>query len=170
MPPVDVTIGHRLERHGVVTSTNDLAWQRLVDPANHGVVILAEEQTKGRGRRGGAWQAPHGSSLLLSIPLLPPPVMRRPILLTLWASLGVCRAVDQLLQLPVVWKWPNDVLVHGKKVCGTLVEQRGDAFVVGVGLNVTTPTPFFDTAQLPGAAALANFTTSPLDREDVLSR
>lgn len=166
----NVVIGHRIDRYGVVTSTNDLAWQAAADPANLGVVILAEEQTRGRGRRGDPWHSPAGSSLLLSIPLLPPAPLRRPLLLTLWASLGICRTIDQLYQLPVTWKWPNDVLVHGKKVCGTLVEQRGNTFVVGVGLNVTTPPPFFAGARLPQAAALAHFTTELVDREVVLTR
>jgi BirA family biotin operon repressor/biotin-[acetyl-CoA-carboxylase] ligase len=162
-------IGHRIERHGVVMSTNDLAWDRLADPTNHGMVILAEEQMQGRGRRGGSWQAPAGSSLLLSIPLLPPHTLRRPSVLTLWASLGVCRVIDQSLHLPVTWKWPNDVLVHGQKVCGTLVEQRGEAFVVGLGLNVSASPAYFESVNLTTAAALSHFTSAPLDREVLLT-
>lgn len=167
MSPSDIVIGHRIARYGIVTSTNDLAWDHAADS---GAVFLADEQTHGRGRRGDAWRAQPGSSLLLSFPLTPPASLRRAITLTLWASLGVCRTIEQLFHLPVTWKWPNDVLIAGRKVCGTIVEQRGPTFVIGVGLNLTTSPPFFDAHHLSHAAALSHYTTLPIAREAVLTK
>src|SRR6516165_10834563 len=132
----------RILEFDTVVSTNTVALELANDPANHGVVILAREQTAGRGQYGRSWLAPAGSSLLLSILLFPPPALRRPPLLTAWAAVSVCDLCHQLTGLPARIKWPNDVLIEGRKVCGILIEQRStgvDSFasVVGIGLNVT---------------------------------
>src|SRR5262245_55002410 len=105
-------------------STNTYAAARADDPANDGLVVVAREQTAGRGQHGRTWQAPSGSSVLLSALLFPPPALRRPALLTAWAAVAVCDAIDALAGLDARIKWPNDVLVEGRKVCGILIEQR----------------------------------------------
>jgi BirA family transcriptional regulator, biotin operon repressor / biotin---[acetyl-CoA-carboxylase] ligase len=161
-------IGHRITRHGAVGSTNDLAWDLAPDPQHHGRVILAEEQTAGRGRRGCPWRSPPGGSLLLSVVLHPPRFLCRPVVLTLWAALGLCRAVHEVFQLKPMLKWPNDVLLEGKKIAGVLVEQRQNRCVAGVGLNLSAPIMFFTDHHLPHAAAVSHFAHQPVDREHVL--
>lgn len=100
-----------------------------------GAVAVAEHQTAGRGRRGRSWLAPPGSSLLLSVLLRPPPERRAPEL-SLVAALAVAAAVEAASGVPALVKWPNDVLVAGRKVAGVLAELAEGAVVLGVGVNV----------------------------------
>jgi BirA family biotin operon repressor/biotin-[acetyl-CoA-carboxylase] ligase len=118
-------------------STNDEA-RRLADAgAPHGTTVHADQQTAGRGRLSRRWFSPPGN-LYLSIVLrldLPP---RRQVELGFIAALAVADAVDALLPRHVraALKWPNDVLVRDGKIAGILVEQAGEALILGIGLNV----------------------------------
>src|SRR5262249_46624313 len=145
--------------HECLDSTNTIALSHGNDPSHHGSVFLTREQTAGRGQYGRSWQAPPGSSVLMSVLLFPPVELRRPALLTAWAAVSVCETILGLANLQARIKWPNDVLVHGKKVCGILIEQRTNghpdfplATVVGIGLNVTQSADMFEQAGLPLAA------------------
>jgi BirA family transcriptional regulator, biotin operon repressor / biotin---[acetyl-CoA-carboxylase] ligase len=117
-------LGQRVLIYDSLDSTNARAIQMADDPANHGVVILAEEQTAGRGQQGRSWQAPAGRAVLMSVLLFPPPPLRRPALLTAWAAVAVCETIRQATGLQAKIKWPNDVLLRGRKVCGILIESR----------------------------------------------
>jgi BirA family biotin operon repressor/biotin-[acetyl-CoA-carboxylase] ligase len=118
----------RLGRRTIVfdrlDSTNTYAASQADDPANDGLVVIAREQTTGRGQHGRTWQAPAGSSVLLSVLVFPPPALRRPAVLTAWAAVSVCETIRGLTGLQAQIKWPNDVLIHGRKVCGILIEQK----------------------------------------------
>ena len=118
----------------VVDSTNTRARALAADGAPHGTLVTASEQTAGRGRQGRTWSAPPGRALLMSLVLRSPPP-----LLALVAGVAVCDAVtavapDARPQL----KWPNDVLLVGRKLAGILVEGRPqeDWAVLGIGVNV----------------------------------
>lgn len=146
-------------------STNTHLLGLADDPQRHGLVVLAKSQTAGRGQYGREWVAPPGSSVLASLLVFPPPALRRPVVMTAWAAVAVCDVIGQLTGLKATIKWPNDVLVGGKKVCGFLIEQKttGDAnsplaTVVGLGLNVAQPADAFAAANLPDAASLASLT------------
>jgi BirA family biotin operon repressor/biotin-[acetyl-CoA-carboxylase] ligase len=150
-----VLVFHRLD------STNSRAALLAEDRANTGVAVLAEAQTSGRGQHGHTWLCQPGAGVLLSLLLFPPPALRRPAILTAWAAVSVCELVFQAAGLQARIKWPNDVLVRGRKVCGILIEQaRGT--VVGIGLNVNQSAEDFhdggpDRGRLagnPGGAAL----------------
>lgn len=125
-----------------VGSTSDIAWRLAQIGAREGILVLAEEQVAGRGRRGRSWQAPYGSSLLVSLLLRPiflPP--RRAFLVTALAGLAVAQAIAGETGLAPRLKWPNDVMLGERKVCGILVDLEGEAdrlswAVVGWGLNV----------------------------------
>ncbi len=152
-------------------STNTLALSLSGDPSQHGLVLLAEEQSAGRGQYGRSWQAPLRSSVLMSLLLFPPPALRRPALLVAWAAVSVCELVQAATGLAATIKWPNDVLIHGKKVCGILIEQRNSgnpvlplATVVGLGLNVTQPAEAFAAANLPDAGSLLSMSGTLLAR------
>jgi len=147
-------IGHRVVRLATVESTNTLAAGLADEPDAHGLAVLAAEQTAGRGQHGRTWSAPAGSSVLLSVVLHPAAGLRRPVLLTAWAAVSVCAVVESLTRGPVRIKWPNDVLLAGRKVCGILIEQ-GRATVAGIGLNVSQPAEFFAAAGLPAATSLS---------------
>lgn len=163
------SIGHQILRFDRVGSTNDIAWSYAHDPANHGLVVVAEEQTSGRGRRGSLWQAPPGTSILASILIFPPSELQRPVWLTLWAALAICETISDLKTPQPALKWPNDVLLQGKKIAGVLVEQRNQVFVVGFGINLTIPHDFFERNNYASSGAVQHFVTGEVRRETVWS-
>jgi BirA family biotin operon repressor/biotin-[acetyl-CoA-carboxylase] ligase len=167
-------IGRRVQIYGCLDSTNSLALSLADDPAQHGLVLLAREQFAGRGQYGRSWHAPPGSSVLMSVLLFPPAGLRRPALLTAWAAVSVCETILKLANIQAKIKWPNDVLILGKKVCGILIEQRTTAHtdfplatVVGIGLNITQSAEMFEQAGLPLAASLASMSGLSFIFEDV---
>jgi len=160
-------IGHRVEVHDTIPSTNLRAAELANDERNHGLVILAESQTAGRGQYGRVWQSPRGSSALLSVLLFPPAELRRPAIVTAWAAVAVGEAIFQTTGLQAAIKWPNDVLLHGRKVCGILIEQAS-AVVVGIGLNINQTAEDFALQQLPDAASLRSITGHSFDRDQVV--
>lgn len=167
-------LGRQIHVYERLDSSNTLALALGSDPANHGIVLLTRDQTAGRGQYGRSWQAPPGSSVLMSVLLFPPATLRRPSLLTAWAAVSVCEAIQELAHLQASIKWPNDVLIDGKKVCGILIEQRTTgladfplATVAGIGLNVTQSAAMLDEAGLPGAASLASTGGTAFSFEEV---
>ena len=167
-------LGHRVVVHPRLDSTNSLALSLSHDPAHHGLVVIAREQTAGRGQYGRSWQAPPGSSVLMSVLLFPPIALRRPALLTAWAAVSVCETILHVANLQANIKWPNDVLILGKKICGILIEQctTGNAdfplaTVVGIGLNITQSAEMFEQAGLPDAASLTSLSGMAFIYEDV---
>lgn len=149
-----------------IDSTNKWAATLAVDANNHGVVVLAHDQTAGRGQHGRRWLSPPGSSVLASLLLLPPPALRRPVLLTAWAAVSVCETIRKSTGLEANIKWPNDVLIRGRKVCGILIEQ-GQGTVVGIGLNVNQTADMFAAADLPLAGSLAMFDGCSRDVKEI---
>ena len=146
-------IGHRVLVFDQVDSTNTIA-AALADPDSDGLVVIAHNQTAGRGRFGRVWQSRPGDSLLMSVVLFPPPEFRRASILTAWAAVAVGEAVFSLTGVQARIKWPNDLLVRGKKVCGILIEQSR-AVVVGIGLNRNQTADEFAAAELPDATSLS---------------
>jgi BirA family biotin operon repressor/biotin-[acetyl-CoA-carboxylase] ligase len=131
-------IGKKVIAYPSLPSTNDIARREARNEAREGTVVLAEEQTAGRGRLKRAWLSPKGS-IALSIILHPTPA-QLPFLIMV-ASLAVAHCIERVSGLKTQIKWPNDVLVNGKKVCGILIESdvRGSAVdyaVIGIGINV----------------------------------
>jgi BirA family biotin operon repressor/biotin-[acetyl-CoA-carboxylase] ligase len=116
-----------------VTSTNDVAAQYADDPENDGLVIVAEEQTEGRGRGGNKWYAGKGKSVLCSIVLMNEGISAE--LLSLTVAVATAEAIDETARV----KWPNDIILNGKKVAGILLESRqmdfGIAYIIGIGIN-----------------------------------
>jgi BirA family transcriptional regulator, biotin operon repressor / biotin---[acetyl-CoA-carboxylase] ligase len=134
-------------------STNARARELALAGAPSGLVVTAEEQTAGRGRRGRPWFAPPGSALLYSALLRP--WGERP-LLPIAVPLAVCDTAEALASVRCRVKWPNDVWVEERKLAGVLIEGRSEAgdgwAVIGVGLNVAVP-PERLPAELRGSAA-----------------
>jgi BirA family biotin operon repressor/biotin-[acetyl-CoA-carboxylase] ligase len=171
-------IGRRVLRFDTLDSTSSHAAALAADPGNAGLVVMAEAQTAGRGQYGRSWLCPERAGLLLSVLLFPPPAARRPALMTAWAAVSVCATIQHAAGVRAQIKWPNDVLIRGRKVCGILIEQgrggaeppaawSGDQVVVGIGLNVLQPAEAFAAAGLPEAASLALFTDRALDRDAI---
>ena len=141
-------VGRRVLVFEQLASTNTAA----AEHGREGDGFLALHQTAGRGRFDRTWAGGRGRSLLMSLVLTPPQELRRPSVLTAWAAVAVAKAVEPLAAVRPTIKWPNDLLVGGKKVCGILIEQR-ERTVVGIGLNLTQTAE--DFAELPDATSLA---------------
>ena len=149
-----------------VGSTNDELRKLAEAGTPEGLVVLAEKQTEGRGRRGAAWFSPPGESLAFSVLLRPVEPKALWPRLALATGLAVAGALEEHLPLVGI-KWPNDVWVHGKKIAGILVEAGRDFVVVGIGLNVNSlsfPPEVSDTA-----TSLALETGCSVPRPDVLA-
>jgi BirA family biotin operon repressor/biotin-[acetyl-CoA-carboxylase] ligase len=150
-------IGRRVLPYDTIDSTNARALELARDEANDGVVLFTNEQTAGRGRLGRSWQAAPGSSVLMSVILFPPEHLSKPAILTAWAAVAVCRLVKEVTNKEARIKWPNDVLLDGKKVAGILLERGGPdqrAVVTGIGVNCTQTPEDFEAAGLPDATSL----------------
>ena len=131
-------VGQRVIYYPSLTSTMEVAKQEAQLGAVEGTIVIADEQTAGRGRIKRAWLSPKGS-IALSV-ILYPSVADLPSLIML-ASLAVVHAIEVVTGLRSQIKWPNDVLINGKKVCGILIETsvRGnivDYAIIGIGVNV----------------------------------
>lgn len=161
-------LGHPLRYLPIVPSTQPLVHIAAQQGAGDGFVLLTDAQTAGKGRLGRVWQAPSGSSLLLSMlfrPALGAPQGPR---LTMCVGLGAAAAVEEVTGLPVQLKWPNDLLLHGKKLAGVLTETQleGDRIayaVVGLGLNVNLALPA-DHELAPTAISLSQALGQPVSR------
>lgn len=130
-------VGWDLEHHSRLGSTQERA-RALADEGRGGVVVVAEEQTAGRGRRGRTWVAPEGAALLASWVFRP--LVADPALFALLCGVAVARALASLGVPDARVKWPNDVQLGGRKVAGVLAdavtEADGGALVLGIGINV----------------------------------
>lgn len=134
-------LGAKIVHYFVTTSTNAVALRLAADGALHGTLVVAEEQTSGRGRFGRPWYSERGSGIYASLilrPVLPPSAA--PVL-TLMAGLALAQALAQETGLATDIRWPNDVLLGGRKAGGILTEMSADldrihAVVIGIGVNV----------------------------------
>ncbi len=165
-------LGNRPFRYfAQIGSTNDEALEWAQSGAPAGAVVIADEQTRGRGRQGRTWVAPPGTSLMLSIVLRPEPEQLSR--LTMLGAVAVCTVLDNFSVPDVAIKWPNDVRVRGLKICGVLPEaswanDRLTGVVLGIGLNVSV-----DFAGMPlreTATSIQAAFGRPVDRLDVLPR
>jgi BirA family transcriptional regulator, biotin operon repressor / biotin---[acetyl-CoA-carboxylase] ligase len=157
-------IGREIRRFGTVSSTNDLA---ISADAPDGTAFVADHQSNGRGQHGRVWTSRAGDSLLVSIKLRPPTELARPVILTALAAVAVGDAIRELAGVQSRIKWPNDLLIHGKKVCGILIEA-GRATVIGIGLNLNQSTAEFALAGLPDATSLHLAGDRRVDRDAAL--
>lgn len=166
-------IGHAVEAHDQIGSTNDRA-RAVLDEGDEGIAVVAEEQLAGRGRRGRTWSSPPGVNLAVSVGLRP-----RLAAVDAW-QLGQAVALAAreacLPVAPVELKWPNDVVgADGRKVGGILVETalHGDrlAFaILGIGLNVNWAREAMPEVIRETATSLGELAGAPVDRVALLDR
>lgn len=124
-----------------IDSTNACAKTLAQADTPEGTVVITEFQSHGRGRHGRPWNAQPGENLLFSVVLRPSLPRTSAGLLTFFAAVSVARGIEQVCGTPMEYKWPNDLLFHGRKTCGILLENSMDGesvnyAVVGVGVNV----------------------------------
>lgn len=133
-------------------STNNDAKRCMEEGGVHGTLIVAERQTAGRGRRGRLWESPEGTAIYMTIGMKPEFAPDKVSMLTLVMALSVAEAIEEQSGLEAGIKWPNDVVVNKRKVCGILTEMILEAeyircVVTGVGINVNQPSMPEEIAQ-----------------------
>lgn len=132
--------GRQIYSFEAVDSTNNEAGRQAENGAAHGTLILAEEQTGGKGRRGRSWMTPRGSAVAMSLILRPDFPPSQASMLTLVMGLAVTDACRSFCGADAKIKWPNDVVVNGRKICGILTEMSSEIdyirhIIIGVGIN-----------------------------------
>jgi len=155
-------VGRNFLYYPSVTSTMDVARKEAKEGAEEGTVVVAEEQTTGRARLGRAWINPPG---VMAVSIILRPEMSQLIRLSMIGSLATSRCIEKATGLGTTIKWPNDVLVRGKKISGILLEsalrgQSVDWAVIGIGINVN-----FDPKAYPEIADIATSLSEELGRE-----
>lgn len=134
-------IGKKIHYFDAVSSTMNLAFELGLKDSPDGTLVLAETQTKGRGRLGRGWSSPKYKGIYVSLILRPKILPSAASLLTLLCAVSVCEAIKEITDLDTQIKWPNDILIRNKKVAGILTELNAEMdavrfVVVGIGLNV----------------------------------
>lgn len=122
-------------------STNVQAKRLGEEGAPHGLLVVSDQQNAGRGRRGRSWESPKGDSVYMSLLLRPRFAPDKAPMLTLVMAHSVCHALERVVDSPVQIKWPNDLIIRGKKIVGILTEMSTEIdyinhVVIGVGINV----------------------------------
>ncbi len=164
-------MNYQIQYREEVDSTNIWAKQLAKEGAPEGTLLLAERQTAGKGRRGRTWISPGGQSIYMSLILRPDIRPQQASMLTLVMGLSVVQACRDMLNLDAWIKWPNDMVVNGKKVCGILTEMSMsgssiDSVIIGTGINVNQ-TGFSE--EIAGTAtSLAIEKGKEIDRKQVL--
>ena len=136
--------GRNVLSYRKVDSTNIIAYELAEKGMKEGAVILADEQVKGKGRHGRHWSSPSKGGIYMSCilrPLIAPNEISR---ITLLAAIAVARAIRDFSSLEVMIKWPNDIMIDQRKLCGILTEMKAeqdsvDFVVLGIGINVNIP-------------------------------
>lgn len=149
-----------VRRFRELTSTNDVLKKLAEEGAPEGTVIVAQTQTRGRGRMDRTWISPRGN-LYMSVLLRPDFPAKDMLKLTLLSACAAADAIEKTTALKPTLKWPNDILIRGKKVCGILCEgsfakNALQYLIIGIGVNVNTHPKAYGNAFLIEPAALAD--------------
>ncbi len=168
-------IGTQLHTYQSVRSTNDIAHSLAESGAPEGTIVTAEEQTQGRGRQGRSWHSPAGTGIYVSIilrPAMPPDKLPG---LSIVTALALAEAISAYCPDRVQVKWPNDVLISGKKTAGILTELHGDRrmlshVIIGTGINVLIGQDDFPEELRSVATSVAAQSRFPVRRVDLLQK
>lgn len=165
-------IGWKVHEFESLGSTNDEANRLAVGGAAEGEVVIADCQTAGRGRLDRQWESPAGKNIYLSIILRPETPPTTTSQLTLVAAVAVAETLAKFSKERPAVKWPNDVLIDGKKVCGILTEMsakrdKTDFVILGIGINVNTDLDDFSAEIKETATSLALIKGSTSDRAEI---
>lgn len=134
-------VGTEICYFDVTDSTNTQAKSLGEGDAPNGTLVVAGKQESGRGRRGRSFESPAGTGIFMTLLLRPEIEPQNASMLTLVSALAVAKGIEHMVDLPVQIKWPNDIVINGKKVCGILTEMSAQMdyvnyIVIGIGINV----------------------------------
>ena len=165
-------IGREVVVFNCTSSTNDMAWEYAKRGENDGLAIFTEEQTAGRGRAGAKWFGGKNQSILCSIVLLN--YKPNPELLTLTCAVATAEAIGKCGSNEAKIKWPNDIILNGKKVAGILLESKIDnnnsAYILGIGINCHQREDGFPAELQPIATSIDIESRSVVDRISLAKR
>jgi BirA family biotin operon repressor/biotin-[acetyl-CoA-carboxylase] ligase len=166
-------IGRNVFAYGTVQSTNDLAAQLAEAGVYEGTIVTAEEQTRGRGRLGRNWYSPYGAGVYVSVVLRPDFAAEKAPGTSIMAALALAETLSDICPGAVQIKWPNDILLDGKKVAGILTELSADGgrinhLIVGVGVNVNQKAGDFPPELKGTATSLRRVLKKQVDRVPLL--
>ncbi len=135
------TMGRHIHFERAVTSTQKIAHTLANDGAKEGTIVVADQQTNGRGRMAREWYSPSGKGIWMSLIIRPNIPVHATPQLTLLTAVAIVQAIEELTPLKPDIKWPNDILINGKKVVGILTELQAEAdqvhsVIIGTGINV----------------------------------
>ncbi|GAA4708830.1 biotin--[acetyl-CoA-carboxylase] ligase [Brevibacillus fulvus] len=141
-------IGQTVIAYDSVASTQPLAHEAAGKGTPEGTLVIADQQTGGKGRLGRKWHSPQGTGIWMSLIIRPNIPLPKAPQLTLLTAVAMARAIEEQTSLPVQIKWPNDLLIGGKKVCGILTEMHAESdrihyLVIGMGVNVNVTSDDF---------------------------
>ena len=136
-------LGKKILAYKSLDSTNDTAYYLAENGEKEGTVVIAEQQKKGKGRQGRHWASPKGG-IYLSCIVKPDIEPKEVAKITLVSAVAVCASIREIANVPAMIKWPNDIIIKKKKVCGILTEMKAeqdrvDFVIVGIGVNVDMP-------------------------------
>ncbi|RIW33126.1 biotin--[acetyl-CoA-carboxylase] ligase [Bacillus salacetis] len=162
-------IGKAIHYIESVPSTQKIAHTLAQEGAEEGTAVIADEQTEGRGRLLRSWHSPRGTGIWMSIILKPQLPPQRAPQFTLIAAVAVVQAIEEVCGLSPEIKWPNDILLNGRKVTGILTELQAEAdkinsIIIGIGMNVNQKAEDFPKELQSIATSLA------LEKEEKISR
>lgn len=165
--------GQEIAYYSLIDSTNNKAKKLAEEGAAHGTLVIADEQNGGRGRRGRSWETPPKSSIAMTLIVRPDLPPEKASMLTLVMGMAVASACRSLLDLPAGIKWPNDVVLDGKKICGILTEMSAEMdgihyLVIGTGINVNMNE--FPEQIRQTATSLSLEAGHPVNRAEVICR
>lgn len=151
--------GKEIVYYDVTDSTNIQAKRLAEEGACHGTLVVAGSQESGRGRRGRSWESPANGGIFMTLLLRPEFAPEKASMLTIVAAMAVASAIRKALALPAEIKWPNDIVLNKKKICGILTELNTEIdainyVVVGIGINVSNQKFDKDAASVATSIAL----------------
>ncbi|WP_373229681.1 biotin--[acetyl-CoA-carboxylase] ligase [Cohnella sp.] len=168
------SFGRNLRLLNTVHSTQDELRGLAEQGAQEGTLVIAEQQTNGRGRMGRSWISPAGKGIWMSLLLRPPVPLPHTPQLTLLAAVALSRAISRIIPIIIGIKWPNDLLVDGKKISGILLESAAEDerlryVVVGLGVSVNLEPEDYPEELLLKAASLKMVSGSTINRSDLIA-
>ncbi len=168
-----MTIAYNIKQYESIDSTSLEAKRLLQQNYGHGTVVAAETQTAGKGRLGRVWDSAKGAGIWFSVVLQPRLAMEQMSLYSFVAAVAVAEAIHDVTGLTAQVKWPNDVLVNGKKVCGILLEMVAERnqpvrIIIGIGINANQKQSDFPEEVREKAISLAMAAGHVIEREPVL--
>lgn len=167
-------LGHNIIYESSVTSTNDVAKRAALDNCPHGTIVIAEQQTGGRGRIDRGWFSPFGHGVWFSIILRPPFLPHEAPKFTLFMATVLAQTFEKYPGIKVDIKWPNDIICQGKKLVGILTEMNAQMeainyLVIGAGVNVSVASEMLPDEIKDKAGSLEDFAGQPVDRVELLA-